>query len=98
MMGQKYTDEQYLEAGQGYFQGDDLTRNHVYKLVRTRTPHDCMGTDHEGDMEIPVGSKALREQAIDPDVGRITCYVCLPCLDLWCNHLDFVALAEVEGK
>lgn len=84
---QKYTDAQYLEAGESYFEGDDLTSNHTYKIVKTRKEHECMGVDHKGNQIIPVGAKALCERAIHKDEGRVSCYVCLPCLDEWCADI-----------
>jgi hypothetical protein len=84
---QKYTDAQYVEAGEGYFEGDDLTRDHTYKIVKTRKDHECMGFDHKGDRIIPAGSKALCERAIHVDDGRVSCYVCIPCLDEWCADI-----------
>lgn len=87
MNEQKYTDEQYLEAGESYFEGDDLTRDHSYKIVKTRKVHDCVGVDHSGGQPIPSGSKALLERAVHEDYGRVSCYVCLSCLDDWCLDL-----------
>lgn len=87
MNEQKYTDEQYLEAGESYFEGDDLTGNHTYKIVKTRKEHECMGVAHKGNRTISVGSKALCERAIHVDSGRVSCYVCLPCLDEWCEDI-----------
>lgn len=87
MMSEKYTDEQYVEAGSSYFEGDDLTSKHTYKIVKTRTEHECMGVDHKENRTIPIGVKALRENAIDSDHGRVSCYVCLPCLDEWCVEI-----------
>lgn len=84
---QKYTDAQYLEAGESYFGGDEETSNHEYKLVTTRKEHLCMGVDHKGNQTIPAGTKALCERAIHVDDGRVSCYVCLPCLDEWCADI-----------
>jgi hypothetical protein len=83
----KYTEAQYLEAGSSYFEGDDLTDKHTYKLVKTRKEHECMGVGHEGNRAIPTGSKALCERAIHVDDGRVSCYVCLTCLDEWCAEI-----------
>ena len=83
----KYTDAQYLEAAESYFEGDDLTSNHTYQVVKTRKQHDCMGVGHKGNQAIPCGSKSLCEKAIHADDGRVSCYVCLPCLDEWCDDL-----------
>ena len=84
---QKYTGAQYLQAGESYFEGDDLTSNHTYEIVKTRKEHDCMGVDHKGNQAIPSGSKALCERAIHVDYGRVSCYVCLFCLNEWCADL-----------
>ena len=84
---QKYTDAQYLSAGESYFEGDDLTSHHTYQIVKTRKQHDCVGVTHKGNKDIPCGSKVLCEKAIHVDVGRVSCYVCLPCLNEWCADL-----------
>ncbi len=83
----KYTDAQYLEAGESYFEGDDVTSDNTYKIVKTRKEHECVGVDHKGSQTIPIGSKALCERAIHVDDGRVSCYVCLSCLDEWCADL-----------
>jgi hypothetical protein len=80
----KYTEKQYLEAGESYFEGDDETSNHTFKLVKTRKEHICAGVAHKGSNTIPVGSKSLCERAIHCDDGRVSCYICLECLDEWC--------------
>lgn len=73
----KYTDKEYEEFE--YFCDDDLIVSQGQKIVKTRTPHKCvtMFPIHE----IAVGSKAVRESAIDPDMGRVSNYICLDCAD-----------------
>lgn len=83
----KYTNEQYLENMEGYFGPDEETSHEVLSIVKTRTPHQCMGTEHEGDDEIPVKSMAVYENAIHIDIGRVSCYVCIPCADKWLDEL-----------
>lgn len=81
-----YTEQQYLDAMESYFSPDDEMSHQQLSLVRTRVPHECMGIDHEGG-DIPAGSMAVRETGIHQDFGRGTCYVCLPCADVWVGIL-----------
>ncbi len=84
----KFTEAQYLDAMDGYFGPDDETSNHQVKLVKTRKEHQCMGTDPQHDEEmIPAGSMAICETAIHVDMGRVSCYVCLPCADEWVSEI-----------
>lgn len=82
-MNQKYTDKQYEDSG--YFEGDDLISHEEYKVVTTRKPHTCMNVDKQH--EIKVGTRAVRETAIDSDIGRVSCYVCCECLDKWLDEI-----------
>lgn len=84
---QKYTDAKYLEAGESYFEPDEWVSNQEFKIVKTRKEHECVGIDHKGNQNIPAGAKALCERAIHIDEGRVSCYVCLPCLDEWCADI-----------
>lgn len=80
----KYTKEQYLEGMQGYFSPDEEVSNEVVTLVKTRKPHDCMGVDpDESCLGIKTGDMAICEKAIHVDLGRVSCYICLPCADKW---------------
>lgn len=82
----KFTKEQYEDAMSSYFGVDEETSHNVINLIRTRTNHECMGIDHEGE-DIPAGSMAIREKAIHVDEGRVSCYICLPCADLWVDEI-----------
>lgn len=82
----KYTEQQYLDAMEGYFGPDEETSHHQVKLVKTRKDHQCMGVDHHHNGEIaviPAGMMAVCETAIHVDMGRVSCYVCIPCADKW---------------
>ena len=82
----KYTKEQYLGAMDGYFGPDEETSHHKVTLVKTRKDHQCMGVDHHHAGElvvIPAGSMAICETAVHVDMGRVSCYVCIPCADKW---------------
>lgn len=63
------------------FGGDESdVKLHTVKIVKTRAAHKCMcpgGTLHE----IPIGSVAIRENAVVDD-RRCSSYVCMPCA-LW---------------
>lgn len=84
----KYTKEQYIEGMAGYFGPDEEITMDEISLVKTRKEHECMGSDHKGDGTILVGSMAVRENAIHRDMGRVSCYVCLPCADEWIAEIN----------
>lgn len=89
----KYTKEQYIEAMYGYFGPDDETSHNAIALIKTRKDHQCMGSEHHHKGEIatiPTGLFAICETAIHIDMGRVSCYVCLPCADKWVDELEGV--------
>jgi len=70
----------------GYFAPDEETSNEHIALVKTRKEHQCMGSDHHHRGEIamiPIGVVAVRQTAINVDMGRVSCYVCMECADKW---------------
>lgn len=73
---------------EGYFGPDELTSYNTWKLVKTRTDHECMGIDKDDDHDILAGQMAMRETAIQVDCGRVSCYVCLPCAGRWLDELE----------
>jgi len=72
-----------------YFSGDEEYSHQEFKVVTTRKEHTCV-TIHKDFHPIPKGTRALRERAIHPDDGRVSCYLCLDC----CN--DY--LEEIYGE
>ena len=78
----KYTEKEYLNAMDGYFGADEEISHYTISLVKTRKDHQCMGLDHDGPGLI-AGEMAICEKAIHVDMGRVSCYVCLPCADEW---------------
>ena len=85
MSEQKYADRHYLDSG--YFEGDEETSHHEYKVVTCRKEYQCMGLETPAH-NIKVGQRALREKAIHCDIGRVSCYVCLPCVDAWLEETN----------
>lgn len=83
----KYTKEQYLEAMCGYFGLDDEISNEETTLVKTRTEHRCVGIEHDRNNLILAGNYMICQKAIHCDLGRVSCYVCLPCADKWVEVL-----------
>lgn len=86
----RFTKEQYLSAMEGYFGPDEEISNQVVSVVKVRKNHECMGVEKVDDHEIPAGSTAVRETAIQQGVGRVSCYVCLPCADKWVEEIEVV--------
>jgi hypothetical protein len=84
----KYTKEQYISTMQGYFGPDEDSSNNVMSLVRVRVAHECMGVDKDDDHGIEIGDMAVREVAIHRELGRVSCYICLPCADKWLDELE----------
>lgn len=80
----KYTDAQYAEFE--YFQDDDIITHQAQKLVTTRKEHECSSIFSDPHL-IQIGEKAIRETAIDADIGRVSNYICLKCCD---EYLDEV--------
>lgn len=60
-----------------YEDRDSWMRNWKSKIVKTRKVHHC----YNCDTDIPKGSDALLETAIDPDTGRCSSYTCSKCVD-----------------
>ena len=77
-MKQKYADKHYIDSG--YFEPDDETSNNTEKLVKVRKEHECMGLETPSHT-IKKGDKAVKETAIHCDLGWVSSYVCLPCID-----------------
>jgi len=82
----KFSSDQYISGMQGYFGGDESISHEKWTVVKTRKPHECMGVSHIGS-DIPAMDVALRETAIEVDLGRVSCYVCLPCCDDWLEEI-----------
>lgn len=76
----KFTREQYEDMN--YWGGYEGMSHEQQKVVKTRKPHQCMTVgDCKNNEQIPVGSLAICETAIDADLGRVSCYLCLECAD-----------------
>ena len=60
-----------------YEDRDTWLRNWRSRIVKTRKVHHCYHCDND----IPIGSEALLETAIDPDSGRVSTYTCAECVD-----------------
>lgn len=81
---QKYADKHYLDSG--YFEGDEETSNQQYKVVTVRKDHQCMGLETP-EHKIKKGTRALKETAVNCDLGWVSCYVCLPCIEVWLEEI-----------
>ncbi len=83
-MIQKYADKHYIDSG--YFESDEETSNNSEKIVTVRKDHQCMGLETP-EHTIKKGQKAVKETAIHCDSGWVSCYVCLPCIDIWLEEI-----------
>ncbi|MDQ4121686.1 MAG: hypothetical protein M3209_09600 [Acidobacteriota bacterium] len=82
MKKRKYTDEQYIDFE--YFQDDDEVKGVGQKIVVTRKEHECSSIFSDPH-PISVGTRAICENAIHVDDGRVRNYICLDCAD---EYLD----------
>lgn len=83
----RFTDEQYLDCE--YFQDDDEVKGLELKLVTTRKDHQCSSI-YSDPHPIPAGSRAIVENAVHVDDGRVRNYLCLDCADEY--------LKEIHGE
>ncbi len=79
----QFTESEYLEAMEGCFGSEEEVTHCKYSFIKkTRKEHECLGsgTAEDHTETIQVGSPAIRESAIHTDLGRVSCYVCIPCM------------------
>lgn len=78
----RYRPNEYI--GCGIYDGDDSEiRNHQEKLVKCRKQHICGGCGKQ----IMPGDTALLETGFEPDLGPVSCYTCIPCIDDWLDTI-----------
>ena len=84
------SDNLLLQGFQGmgmYGDGEGDVRCYSVKVVTTRKPHKCPGNFSGYMHDIPVGARAVREDAII-DGKRCHSYTCELCVLRWINYED----------
>ena len=86
----KYAEEMYLDSQ--IFDGDmdGSESNFTEKIVKVRKPHTCCVCEKE----ISKGTKVIVQRAVVQDLGRCSCYICLPCIENWLEESGQVRIVE----
>jgi hypothetical protein len=86
----KYSKELYEQTE--FCPMDDEITNHIQKVVKCRTEHECS----QCGSEIKFGSEALCETAIVQGQGRVSVYTCMKCCDAWLDKTEIADKAKEE--